>query len=848
MAKANKARRTKAPVRRAYEPEPNVIDDADTANTARYDDVYYEQRTGAITGVTTRTSQSFDFLGQGAAGLRIEVWTDDLFRLRLSAGEPGPDFSYARDPDVRPRDTEVEFSEEADHYLLQTATTRLAVARADGAVTISDRASGTVFHQYATPFLARTTLMQGLNHLRIQLTAGRQEAFYGLGDKAWDTDLRGRHFENWCTDSFAYGRERDVLYRAIPFYYGLRDGHAYGLFLDNTYRTHFDFDSYGDGQTTIWADGGEFDYYVMNGPGLDDVARHYTRLTGRPELPPLWGLGFHQCRWSYYPEDRVRELADRFRTERIPCDAIYLDIDYMDGYRCFTWNRDYFPQPAQMIGDLREQGFRTVVMIDPGIRVDEDYGVYRAGAQEQIFCKRSTGEQMRGPVWPPVCVWPDYTDPRARDWWGPLYRELYCEQGVAGFWNDMNEPAMFKVNAMTFPDDVRHDFDGLGGDHKKSHNIYGMQMTRASYEGLRDLQPAQRPFLLGRATYSGGQRFAALWTGDNIASWEHLAIANRQCLRLAISGFSFVGTDIGGFVDDPDPELLTRWLQLAVFHPLMRIHSMGNNTDGAAEAEADEVKKAEQEDRQDQEPWVHGEPHTSRNRLAIELRYRLLPYLYTAFANHAETGDPVLRNLFFLDQRDPQCRKFGDQFVFGRDLIVCPVVKPGAKTLAAYLPAGDYYDFWTGKPQAAGKFSVRLKPDRLPIYVRAGAVLPTVEPVQHTDELLRSEELHLSIFLADGSGDGEFFWDAGDGYGYQLEQYLRRRYRTTFDGRRATIVQESQGQFRSSFRRANLRFVGFNHPPSRVTVDGQALTGGLQYEQRAVVVTVPFDFQTVTVE
>ncbi len=544
----------------------------------------------------------------------------------------------------------------------------------------------------------------------------------------------------------------------------------------------------------------------------------------------------------------MKELAATFREQKIPCDALYLDIDYMDGYRCFTWNKEHFPDPKRMISELREDGFHTVVMIDPGIRVDEDYSVYTEGVELDAFCRRSTGEQMVGPVWPPECVWPDYTNPRVRDWWGKLYQGLYLEDGVSGFWNDMNEPAMFKVNALTFPLDVRHDFDGQTGDHKKAHNIYGMQMTRATFDGLKALAPAKRPFLLGRASFSGGQRFASLWTGDNIASWEHLALANRQCLRLSISGYSFVGTDIGGFVDDPSPELLTRWLQLSVFHPLMRVHSMGNNTDGAAEAEAEDVKRAEQDNRQDQEPWVHGGEHTKRNRQAIEMRYQLLPYLYAAFRKHVETGQPVLRNLFFYDQEDPQCRKYGDQFIAGDDLLVCPVVEAGVKTLSVYLPAGEWYDFWTGKRYAGKqKIRARIKADRLPIYARAGAILPTVDPVQHTGALARTELVHLSLFLAD-TGSGTFYWDAGEGYGYQIGQHATRCLRMRREGKRVTLEQSATGDFISSFRYANIRLVGLEHAPGRVTVDGKLLPHSLQFDRRTASVVVPIGFRKVTIE
>ena len=837
----------KQQARAPYAPAANVVKDSETVNTLRYDDVYYEHHPGSITAVEREGTQSFIVRGDGQVSLRIEVWSDAMIRFFYSYGGEAQDFSYARDPQARRQAATVEVDEAEEGYAISTTDLVVTLGK-QGLVTIKDRQSGQLLHAYAAPFYCRVTLMEGLQQMRLQLTTNKAEGFYGLGDKAWDTNLNGRYLDNWCSDSFAYGRERDALYRAIPFYYGLREGTAYGVFVDNSYRSHFDFNSQGDGLATVWTEGGEFDYYFIAGPQLDQVARRYVQLTGLPELPPLWALGYHQCRWSYYPESRVKELAATFREKQIPCDALYLDIDYMDGYRCFTWNNDYFPDPKRMISELRDDGFHTVVMIDPGIRVDKDYTVYREGMERDVFCRRSTGEQMVGPVWPPECVWPDYTNPEVREWWGQLYHELYVEQGVSGFWNDMNEPAMFKVNALTFPLDVRHDYDGLTGDHKKAHNIYGMQMARATFEGLKALQPAKRPFLLARANFSGGQRYSSLWTGDNIASWEHLALANTQCLRLAISGYSFVGTDIGGFVDDPSPELLTRWLQLSVFHPLMRIHSMGNNTDGAAEAEAEDVKKAEEENRQDQEPWVHGVEHTARNRRAIEMRYQLLPYLYTAFQYHVTEGQPVLRNLFFYDEQDEQCRKFGDQFIAGNDLLVAPVVKAGLKTMNVYLPRGDWYDFWTGTHYTGQqKVRVRVKADRLPIFARAGAVLPTVKPVQHTAAMQQLTTVNLSLFLAD-QGEGTLYWDAGEGYGYQVGQYTHRRFTMQREGERVTLTQAREGQFNASFRYANIRLVGLSHAPGRVTVDGELLPHALQFDQRTASVVVPFDFQTVTIE
>jgi alpha-glucosidase len=830
-----------------FAPDPHLTAAPDAQGTNRYDDVFHVHEIGKVTDVVDLGQQTFAVKSAGKVELQLQLWSADMIRIRFTVGRPGRDFSYARDEGARPQDAENSLKKQGDGWRITTPTLYVDVAKADGKLTITDRQSKRVVHQFSESFYGRSTLLRGLEQVRIQLKTSKNEAIYGLGDKAGATNLQGTKWANWNEDSFAFGPNHKTIYRSIPFFYGLQDGHAYGLFLDNTYRTSFDFNSKNNDVTTIWADGGEFDYYFINGPQLDDVAIRYHQLTGKPELPPLWAMGFHQCRWSYYPESRVRELAKTFRDKKIPCDAIYLDIDYMDGYRCFTWNKEYFPDPKTMIADLKADGFHTVVMIDPGIKVDENYPVYSEGMEQDVYCRRSSGEVMIGPVWPPECVWPDYTDPYVRDWWGPLYKELYNDHGVSGFWNDMNEPAMFKVNKLTFPMDVMHNYDGEPTNHKKAHNIYGMQMTRASYDGLKALQPAKRPFLLGRASFCGGQRYASLWTGDNVASWEHLQIANRQCLRMAISGFSMVGTDIGGFVDDPTPEMLTRWLQLSVFHPFMRIHSMGNNADGAAEVEAEAIKQAEKDNRQDQEPWVHDKKHTKRNRKAIEMRYQLLPYLYSSFAKHTQSGLPVLRNLFFYDQTDKDCLQYGDQFMYGEDLMVAPVLKPGLKRMSVYLPKGDWYDFWTGAPyNGQQKITVKVKAERIPVFVRAGAVLPTVDVTQHTAEMRKLRNLELSVFLAD-HGESSFYWDAGEGYGYQAGQYCQRTFEVKNSGKKTTLRQTVEGDFNPSFKTAQLRFVGLQYPATRFTVDGRAMTAGIFYAKRAVIITVPIDFEEVTV-
>ena len=405
-------------------------------------------------------------------------------------------------------------------------------------------------------------------------------------------------------------------------------------------------------------------YYFIYGPQMSQVVKAYTNLTGTPELPPMWAMGYHQSKWSYYPESNVRAIAKNFRKMRIPCDAIYLDIDYMDGFRCFTWDKSRFPNPKKMISDLEEKGFKTVVMIDPGIKIDKDYWVYQEAIENDYFCKRADGAFMKGKVWPGECNFPDFTNPQVREWWAELYKEMMSEIGVHAVWNDMNEPAVMEVPTKTAPLDTRHDYDGHPCSHRKAHNVYGMQMVRATYEGIKKYVYPKRPFVITRAAFAGTQRFSSTWTGDNVATWEHLWIANVQAQRMCMSGYSFVGSDIGGFAEQPNGELFARWIQLGVFHPFCRVHSSG--------------------DHGDQEPWSFDDEVTNIVRKFIELRYQLLPYLYTMFYRYSKEGVPMLKPLVHFDQEDHQTHFRTDEFIFGEQILICPVHEPNAQGRRMY--------------------------------------------------------------------------------------------------------------------------------------------------------------------
>ncbi|WP_138431363.1 glycoside hydrolase family 31 protein [Fodinibius saliphilus] len=776
------------------------------------------------------------FQSKNEIKLRITVHSSKIFQLKyICSGDQPTDFSYAIDPDWGTPETPFEVHETEDYYEISSGTIRCRIKKENMQATFLDKEGNTLCED-AEPYRRKESLMKGITEVRVTQYAPDGMQYFGLGDKVCEEGLRGEVFENWNTDAYGYERGDDPLYRSIPFYASLYDGSAFGIFLDSPYRSHFDFDSDGDNTCSFSAAGGCMNYYFIYGPTLTEVSQRYTRLTGTPELPPMWGLGYHQCRWSYYPEERVRELAETFREKQIPCDAIYLDIDYMDDYRIFTWNKDRFPNPRKLIDDLKEDGFETIVMIDPGVKVDDEYEVYRQGLEQDVFCKRPDGELMIGPVWPSETVFPDYTDPDVRAWWGDLYENLLNNKGVSGVWNDMNEPAVFEVESKTFPENIRHSYEGEKVSHKKAHNIYGMQMARASYEGIKKHNNGKRPFLLTRANFSGGQRYAALWTGDNIADWDHLKLANEQCQRLSISGYSFVGTDIGGFVKNPSPELFTRWLQLSIFHPLFRNHTMGYNVEGAAAVKEEEVKKKRLESDSHQEPWTFGDTYTDINRSVIELRYRLLHYLYTAFYRYVQQGTPILRPLAYYDQTDERAAEVINQFMFGDQIMVSPVLNKGKKEVETYFPKGQWYNFRTNEA-SDGRVTktVEAPMDEIPFFIKAGTVLPLREVMQYTGQH-DENQLELNLYYGNKATSSHLYEDAGEGYEHTKGNYQQSRFhwQPNVADAKASLSVDRSGSYKPAYTKILLRLIGLPFAPEEISVDGEPVSFEKEVSKQSV--------------
>ncbi|MBT9449834.1 DUF4968 domain-containing protein [Akkermansia glycaniphila] len=706
--------------------------------------------------------------------LRIYFLDKGIVRLRYVSGAVFENIpSYGVDPEYEPDYPEL--AEEETAYALEVRTPRLIVRvrRADAGLEFIHRRTNTVLNRDAEGMGHRKIEWNGEEKVWVSKHLPEGEHVFGLGDKPWALNLRGRRFEMWGADYYAFKEGSDPLYKNIPFYMGLNRGVQYGIFFDNTMRSYFDIGVANPERLIFGADGGVMDYYFVCGKSAVDTVRLYTCLTGLPPLPPRWALGYHQSKWSYGSEEVVNALVAKLREHRIPCDCVHLDIHHMNQYQDLTWDRAKFPDPPGMISRLEEQGIKVVTIVNPGIKINPDNYVWRSGFERNVFCRRHDGALLEGSVWPGLCNFPDYTAPRTRAWWAHLFKRQIAEYGVRGIWTDMNEPVMFPDK--TFPDDTRHDYDGYSCSHLKAHNVYGHCMARATREGMAQFSPDRRPFVLSRSGYAGMQRYAATWTGDCEADWDNLKMANLQCQRLAASGVSFCGSDAGGFLKHPTPELFCRWMQMAAFHGFFRNHSSGEFGG--------------------QEPWLFGEEILGYVRHAIEERYRLMPYIYTQFYKYSTQGIPVIRPLALQCEENPDTFWRSSEFFLGDDLYIVPVHHPGETGRFIYIPDGRWYSYWTDElaPRSLKETWVEAPLSRLPVFVRGGAVISRW-PVQQYMGELRNPPCMLDIWWAPNyEHSSSCFSDEGDGYGY-LEGLYRYMTFNYIGGRDYfTLVRTDQG-------------------------------------------------------
>ncbi len=621
--------------------------------------------------------------------------------------------------------------------------------------------------------------------------------FYGLGERTGSLNKKGYHYKNWNTDDPSpHGETFQQLYKSIPFLISIKNKDAFGIFFDNHFESHFDMGKENSSYYYFGAVDGNIDYYFMYGPEVKEVVNQYTNLTGKTPLPQLWTLGYQQCRWSYAPEERVLEIAKAFREKEIPCDTLYLDIDYMDGYRVFTWDKEKFNNPKDFTNKLKEMGFKVVTIIDPGVKVDREYGIYSEGIKNNYFAKDKDGIVYKNVVWPGESVYPDFMNSKVRKWWANN-QKIMMDSGVSGIWNDMNEPASFNG---PLPEDVVFNEDGNEVTHKEIHNIYGHMMTKATYEGIKEYTK-KRPFVITRACYSGTQKYSTVWTGDNVSTWEHLRMSLPMLMNLGLSGLSFSGTDVGGFGHDCTGELLSRWVQVGAFTPLFRNHSsLGTR---------------------DQEPWTFDKETEEINKKYIKLRYKILPYLYDSMWEGEKTGAPIIRPLLFNYQDDKKTYEINDEFLCGDNILVAPIVEQGSKQRLVYLPKGNkWIDFWTNEIHDGGEYIIKEAPlDICPIFIKASSIIPMALEQNFIGEK-EQDTLILSIYLSDEDEKFTYTHYLDDGESFNYRNGIYNEYEISIENKENLNISfiTKNNKYFKNYRK--VRFILNNFNGKDIIVNG----------------------------
>jgi alpha-glucosidase len=746
---------------------------------------------------------------------RIDVVRADILRLKLShAGvfDEAPTFAACFEAssgtpfDVRESEQTLELTTSALCLRLDKHDFSFDVTRPDGS-SVLEAARDASGHS------------RGLLRLNDSFVVSRKlsrfDSIYGLGERTGPFDRRGGSYTLWNVDVLAPGvlqqnrlHEKDPTtdgrsttfdpyYASIPFFYHAPWGADFsmaGFFFDNGYKGNVEFH---DDELLVQFGGGQYTEYVFAGPSMSAVLEAYTFVTGRMPLPPLWSLGHHQCRWHDYTQAQLIELGRRYRRHQIPCDVLWLDIGYMDGYRVFTWHPERFREPARTFATLASEGFRAVTIVDPGVKYEPGYAVFDEARAKNLLCKTPGGALYAGQVWPGRTAFPDFVKQETRSFWGELNVRL-LETGISGIWNDMNEPATGDIEpfAMSF------DRDGQNHPHERYHNQYGLLMAMATYEGWRRARPDERPFILSRAGFAGIQRFAAQWLGDNYSEWAHLHMGIAMALGMGVSGQPFIGADIPGFGDNAGNELAARWFEYGALTPFCRCHNCAGN--------------------HEHYPWSFGLGVERVARQALRLRYRLLPYLYTAFLRASETGAPVQRPLVFDYQNDVESRRIEDQYLLGNALLVAPVLRAGETARHVYLPPGDWLDFHSDRRYEGGQYAVIAAPlGQIPLLGRAGHVIPLWEQAPESTFGFYPEVIELHVFVPprDGVTQSLLYEDDGVSKAHERGAFLRSELSLSRRANTLTLESRVSGQGFAEFRRKRLRVVLRGSAPISARLD-----------------------------
>ncbi len=686
----------------------------------------------------------------------LQVLAPDMVRVRagFKSSLPSRDHSWAL-AKTEWASVPVKISENGETVSLETSELRVSVSRSPLRISFYDVKTGRAINRDSQPMR-----FNAANHsIAAVKSLGFEEHFYGLGEKAAHLDKRRQAFQLWTSDTPGYTSATDPIYQSIPFYIGHSmerpasgnwQGAAYGIFFDNSHRTRFDLASSDPENVVFQADGGEMNYYFIYGPQMKKVVSRFTELTGRMPMPPKWALGHQQSRYSYGNEQQIKDVVNRYREEKIPLDVIHFDIHYMDGYRDFTWNKERFPDPKGLMAWLAERGVKPVTIIDPGVKYEPggNYKVFNEGTERNYFLKKTDGQTYVGKVWPGDSVFVDYTLPEAAKWWGDQHKSL-LDDGVLGIWNDMNEPADFESpDGQKWKDVVNFD-NGANSKHDKMRNLFAMLECKATYEGLTRLRPNQRPYIITRSGYAGIQRYATMWTGDSPSTWDALGLSIPMFQTLGLCGQPFVGSDCGGYQGRCNGELLTRWYQVSFLSPFFRNHHAV--------------------DFYDQEPWRFGKRYEDIIRKYVQLRYKMMPYLYTVLAEAHTTGLPWIRPLILEYQDDYNVLNIDDEFLVGENLLVAPVVSPGVTVRDVYLPAGEWYDFASGKKHRGEQWiSVAAPLETVPMFVKAGTIMPTGPAVDFIAQSTNSAVAYDVYPDKDGVASGKLYEDDGS-----TQEYLK---------------------------------------------------------------------------
>jgi len=624
------------------------------------------------------------------------------------------------------------------------------------------------------------------------------ERFIGLGEKTGNLDRKGAAYTNWNEDHFGYSITQDPLYATIPFYMGIQGGHCYGIFLDNSYQTDFNFGASNDRFASFGARGGILNYYFFYKNSPAGILKDYTWLTGRMPMPPLWSLGYQQNRYSYYPQSEVMRIAHTLREKRIPADGITLDIHYMQDYKLFTWNKQRFQDPVQMNEALKALGFKTTVIVDPGIKKEQGYPAYESGKKADIFLKYNDGTPYTAEVWPGWCNFPDFTSEKGRDWWQDQV-EFFADSKVDGIWNDMNEISTW---GQQMPDNILYNYDNHPTTNMEGHNVFGLEMTRASYLGaVKHMK--KRPFILTRSGYAGLQRYTAIWTGDNRSEDDHMLAGVRLLNSLGLSGVSFTGMDVGGFTGNPSTDLYIRWMELGAFIPYFRNHTTFN------------TKAAE--------PWTFGEEALGIVRNYINLRYQLLPYIYSSFYRSTQDGMPFMRSLAISYPNDAKVYdpQFQNQFLSGPAFMVAPV-ESGKDFLKVYLPKGQWYNMYNDLLLEGDTESVtQLSIQQLPIYIKAGSIIPMQSLIQSTAEM-PGDTLKIHVYKGQEANSFVYYEDDGSSFDYKNGAFYKRTIRYN-PAVHTLSFSKAEGTYSTKFRHIALYLHGFEQM-NTLQMNGQSLS------------------------